>query len=153
MVLMKRKFGLLLFFCILAISLGFIGCEKEPPSELPEAVAKRFYGYISEGGPAALDEAYKMIAERDRLGRHQFTKVIKRYPPDFYVSVVGSTIEGDIATVKTEYRMSSLFGGDYKMRNILTLVLDDGTNSWKVDFTGETHEEDKGHAQTKKVSK
>lgn len=132
-------------FTVLALLLVSVlggGCEKVYPKDDPEAVVKKFYGYIAERGPTALDAAYKMIDERDELKRWQFDLVIRKYASDFNVFVLDHSIDGDKATVNIEYRVVSIFGGDYKITNEVSLNLDSESNAWKVDFTGETHDED-----------
>ena len=124
----------------------FVGCEKEPPAEPPEAVVKSFYRNIAEGGPTALDEAYKLIHEGSRVSKSRFVQVVKKYPEGFYFNVIGSETNGEKALVDIEYRMSSLFGGEYKIKNGVALLLDEKTNTWKVDFTGESHNDDKTRA-------
>lgn len=118
------------------------------PSEGPEVVLERFYGYIAEaklkGGASPAREAFKLIdAEHSQLIVEQFLEVVKKYPPGFQAEVGEAKIAGTQATVAISYKMASSFGGYYTVNEVIPLTLDKKTNSWKVDFTGETDGMDK----------
>ena len=122
---------------------GQTGVSSATPSEGPEVVLKRFYGYIEEaklkGGASPAREAFKLIdAEHSQLIVEQFLEVVKKYPPGFQAEVGEAEINGAQATVAISYKMASSFGGYYTVNEVIPLVLDKKTNSWKVDFTGET---------------
>ncbi len=148
---MTKRSALNFFLLLLAIVAAVTsGCEKASPSEQPDAVLKRFYSYIAEGGPTALEEAHKLIDEKNRLSKARFIQVIKRYPPNFKVKVIGTSVEGEQANVEIEYKMESMFGGDYSVHTSIPLNLDSSSNTWKVDFTGESQEEEHGPSSRKK---
>lgn len=140
------------FFIFVAVGLGISSCggpvEKPLPKEKPEAVAKRFYEYISEagirGGTLTLKEAYKMVSVRDRMSERRFIGVVKKYPPGFKVDIIDTKIrkEERQAVVSIEYKMASMFGAGYTMSDELNLVVDEGSDVWKVDFTGESDAQD-----------
>ena len=114
------------------------------PEEGPEAVTKRFYELISaskiEGGTSPATEAYKMIDTRaSNLNIHQFLEIIKNYPPEFKVNVGTAEVKGGHALVAISFNMPSSFGGGYEVKQVLPLNLDPATNTWRVDFTGDSY--------------
>jgi hypothetical protein len=111
------------------------------PEEGPDAVAARFYEYISEaklsGGSAPVREAFNLIsAESSNLNQSQFVEIIKRYPPGFRVELTGTEINSNKALVMIVYKLPSDFG-EYSVDGEVSLDLDSQTNRWKIDFTGE----------------
>ncbi len=133
---------------LLVISVIAVGCQQERaagiPAEGPEVIVQRFYEYISEakikGGGLPAREAFKLIsADRSRLVVEQFLEVIKKYPPGFSVEVGNVETNGTQAFVDISYKMPSMFGNGYTMNEIVPLNVDTATNTWKVDFTGETY--------------
>ncbi len=128
----------------LAFLLTLAACGAGEPAESPEAVAKRFYDLISaskiEGGSTPASEAYKLTTgPAVNLHPNQFLEIIKNYPPDFKVEVGKAQIKGNQALVAISFKMPSSFGGDYEVKQQLPLVLDAASNTWKVDFTGDTY--------------
>jgi hypothetical protein len=112
--------------------------------ESPEAVAKRFYDLIStskvEGGTTPASEAYKLTTGASaNLNLNQFLEIIKNYPPGFKVTVGAARIKGKQALVAISFKMPSSFGDEYEVKQELPLNLDPATNTWKIDFTGDTH--------------
>jgi hypothetical protein len=141
------------FLFVLCVSL--MGCGQENasrvPAEEPEVIVERFYGYISEakikGGGSPAREAFKLIsAERSHLRVEQFLEVIKKYPPGFRVDVGEVRVNGTQAFVSISYEMPSIFAGGYTMDAKIPLTLDETTNTWTVDFTGETYGMDRDAA-------
>ena len=135
---------------LLCVSLT--GCGQpgsaSTPADGPEVIVERFYAYISEaklrGGGSPAREAFKLIsAERSRLRVEQFLEVIKTYPPGFQAAVGEVKINGAQALAIISYQMPSMFDGGYTMTAEVPLTIDQTTNTWKVDFTGETHGMDK----------
>lgn len=145
MILQRSKsfYSLILFICALAIA----GCGRTGsnlPGDGPETVAKRFYELISaakmEGGTTTASEAYKLVdTKASNLTVHQFLEIIKRYPEKFAVDVGKAEIKGTQALVAISYKMPSSFGGEYTVQEVLPLNVDPATNTWKVDFTGDTY--------------
>ena len=139
----KRFFGSLLI--VLAIALA--GCGRfgsAVPEEGPESVTKRFYDMITaakiEGGTTSASEAYKLVDVKiSNLGVNQFLEIIKGYPPEFKVEVGKAEIKGTQALVDISYKMPSSFGGDYTVKQVVPLNIDSATNTWLIDFTGDTH--------------
>lgn len=128
---------------VLALLLAACGGMGQP-EESPEAVARRFYELISaskvEGGTTPASEAYKLTnAEAANLNLNQFLEIIKNYPPGFKVQVGATQVQGKKALVAISFRMPSSFGGEYEVKQELPLNLDSSTNTWKIDFTGDTH--------------
>lgn len=122
---------------------GQTDVSQATPSEGPEVVLKRFYGYIAEaklkGGASPAREAFKLIdSEHSHLIVEQFLEVVKKYPPGFQAEVGEAEITGTQAMVPISYKMASSFGGYYTVNETIPLTLDIKSNSWKVDFTGET---------------
>lgn len=130
---------------------GFLtGCGEDQaplPEEKAEAVVKKFYEYISEakirGGNLLIREAYKLTSSKDsKLSQPTFIEIIDKYPPGFKVEIIGSAVKGRHADVIIEYKVSSAFGGMVAVRTGIPLNVDEETNTWKIDFTGETDGQD-----------
>lgn len=141
--------GVLFCFFITLLSL-LVGCDQQGanatalPKEGPEVVLERFYGYITEaklkGGGSPARAAFKLISsERSRLVEGQFLEVIRNYPPEFEATVGKAEIKGSQALVRISYKMPSIFDDGYTINEIIPLTIDTATNTWKVDFTGETY--------------
>jgi len=134
-------------FLVLAIAIA--GCSRMEgtnalPEDGPEAVTKRFYELISaaktEGGSTTASEAYKMVDIKvSNLNLNQFLEIIKRYPEKFSVVVGKAEIKGKQALVPISYKLPSSFGGEYTVQEVLPLNIDPATNTWKIDFTGDTY--------------
>lgn len=133
---------------MLALAIAITGCSQVGsnglPDEKPEAVAKRFYELITaskiEGGASPASEAYKMInSETSNLNLSQFLEIIKSYPPKFKVDIGKVEIKGKQALVSISYKMPSSFGDEYTVQEILPLNVDPATNTWKIDFTGDSY--------------
>lgn len=147
MILMrKREFysRILLILAIVVAGCSRLGGTGSLPEDGPEAVTKRFYELISaaklEGGTTTASEAFKMVDTRvSNMNVNQFLEVIKRYPEKFAVEVGKAEIKGTQALVAISYKMPSSFGGEYTVQEILPLNVDPATNTWKVDFTGDTY--------------
>ena len=133
---------------LLVIAVAITGCDRlggaNAPEDEPEVVAKRFYELISaakmEGGTTTASEAYKLVDTKiSNLNVNQFLEIIKRYPEKFAVDVGKAEIKGTQALVPISYKMPSSFGGEYTVQEVLPLNVDPATNTWKVDFTGDTY--------------
>lgn len=141
----KNLYGRILLVIAIAIAgCGRLGGGNDLPEDGPEVVAKRFYELISaakmEGGTTTASEAYKMVDTRiSNLSVNQFLEVIKRYPEKFAVEVGKAEIKGTQALVPISYKLPSSFGGEYTVQEVLPLNIDPGTNTWKIDFTGDTY--------------
>ena len=134
---------------ILTLAISAVGCSSEStglkttPKEKPEVVVEMFYKYISEGGPMALGESFKMInAEKSELTQDRFRVIAGRYPPGFKVDIIGSEINGTHAEVAIEYKTASMFGGEFTSSTSILLDVDETSNTWKIDFTGESDDQD-----------
>lgn len=142
---------------VLAIAVTGCGRDTELPEEGPEAVTKRFYELISaaklEGGSTTASEAFKMVDTKiSNMNVNQFLEVIKRYPEKFGVDVGKVEIKGTQALVAISYKMPSSFGGEYTVHEVLPLNVDSATNTWKIDFTGDTYGMQKDEAIEKSKS-
>ena len=133
---------------LLVLAIAIAGCDRVGtsalPEEGPEAVTKRFYELISaaklEGGTTTASEAYKMVDTKvSNLNVNQFLEVIKRYPEKFAVDVGKAEIKGTQALVAISYKLPSSFGGEYTVQEVLPLNIDPDTNTWKIDFTGDSY--------------
>ena len=132
---------------LLVLAIAIAGCGRDTnalPEDGPETVTKRFYELISaaklEGGTTTASEAYKMVDTRiSNLNVNQFLEVIKRYPEKFAVDVGKVEIKGTQALVSISYKMPSSFGGEYTVQEVLPLNVDPTTNTWRIDFTGDTY--------------
>ena len=132
---------------LIAIAMMMAGCSNQTstlPEKGPEVVAKQFYNYISEakikGGASPAKEAFKLInSEGANLNVHQFLEIIKSYPPGFMVEIGTVKINGTQAVVDITYKMPSSFGGSYDVKGAIPLNLDRASNSWIIDFTGDSY--------------
>ena len=137
-----------IFFNILIAGCGEFGDNRPLPAEKPEAVVKRFYELVSEagirGGTIPIKEAYKMISPQSQMHRSRFIGIIKKYPTGFKVDVVGSKVSKKErrAVVTVEYKMASSFGSGYTVNTDLYLLVDEESDAWKIDFTGESDDQD-----------
>ena len=147
MVLKRKKefYGRILLVLIIAIAgCSRLGGTSALPEDGPEVVTKRFYELISaaklEGGTTTASEAYKLVETKtSNLGLNQFLEIIKRYPEKFAVDVGKAEIKGKQALVAISYKMPSSFGGEYTVQEVLPLNIDPATNTWKIDFTGDSY--------------
>ncbi len=137
---------------VLVVGAGFAAInyghqEKALPEETALSVVGKFYEYISEakirGGNLLINEAYQLTSGKpSRTDRARFLEVVNRYPPGFKVDIVDSQVQGRHANVTVEYKMASAFGGLYTVRTVVPLNVDDETNTWKIDFRGDTDDQD-----------
>ncbi|MBI5682296.1 MAG: hypothetical protein HZC45_03875 [Deltaproteobacteria bacterium] len=143
-----RKISVLIIIAVFI----FTGCSANGNSavkskEKPEEVVKKFYSYIAEGGPTTLHEAYKLVSTKHyKLNEEQFKGIVANYSKDMQVNILNSNIKKDMAVVTIEYTIPSAFGGDFVSRSELHLNLDKTTSTWKIDFTGETYDNQVGQA-------
>lgn len=141
----KKFYSRILFICAIAIAgCSRLGGSDALPEDGPETVAKRFYELISaaktEGGTTTASEAYKLVdTKTSNMNVNQFLEIIKRYPEKFAVNVGKTEIKGTQALVAISYKLPSSFGGEYTVQEVLPLNVDPATNTWKVDFTGDTY--------------
>ncbi len=70
---------------------------------------------------------------------NQFLEIIKSYPPKFKVDIGKAEIKGTQALVAISYKLPSSFGGEYTVNEVLPLNIDPATNTWKIDFTGDSY--------------
>jgi hypothetical protein len=145
------------FASVLILAFILTGCGQSAatqayPEKGPDVVTKQFYEYISEskikGGPSYASKAYKMIdTEASNLELYQFLEIIKKYPPGFMVDVGETEINGAQALVMISYKMPSSFGDGYTVKGTLPLNIDRKTNTWRIDFTGDSYGMDKEAAK------
>lgn len=140
----KEFYGRILLILAIALTGCDMGDTSALPEDGPEVVTKRFYELISaakmEGGTTTASEAYKLVDTRvSNLTVNQFLEIIKRYPEKFAVDVGKAEIKGTQALVHISYKLPSSFGGDYTVQEVLPLNVDPVTNTWKVDFTGDSY--------------
>lgn len=122
--------------------------EKPLPEETAVSVVEKFYEHISEakirGGSLLINEAFKLTGGvQSRTDRALFLGIINRYPPGFKVEIVESKVRGGHAIVTIEYQMPSSFGSIYTVRTDVHLNVDKETNTWKLDFRGDTDDQDR----------
>lgn len=126
------------------------GCgesDKPLPEVKAEDVVKKFYEYISEakirGGHLLIREAYKLTSSKEsRLSQARFIEIINKYPSGFMADVLGAAVKGRHADVTIEYKVASMFGAAHTVRTDIPLNIDEETNTWRIDFTGETDGQD-----------
>ncbi|MCP4326927.1 MAG: hypothetical protein GY791_00610 [Alphaproteobacteria bacterium] len=127
-------------------AINFGNQEKPLPEETAVSVVEKFYEYISEakirGGNLLINEAYKLTSgTQSRTDLALFLGIINRYPSGFKVETVESRVRDRHAIVTIEYEMPSSFGGIYTVRTDVHLNLDEETNTWKLDFRGDTDDQ------------
>lgn len=147
---MKRKVlvGASLFLLTLVIAgvyaYQYRGSFKIKTSESPEEVVLKFYSYVGEGGSSSLSEAYKLISTKHfTLTEDKFKGIVLNYPTNMKVKVVSGKVIKDRAVVTIEYKIASAFGGDFTTTTEINLDLDEKAKSWRIDFTGETYQDEK----------
>lgn len=130
------------------------GCSSEKP--LPEvgaeSVVKKFYEFISEakirGGKLLLHEAYKLTSgNQTRFDKAKFMETLGKYPSGFMVDIVKTEVRDRHAEVTIEYKMASMFGDAYTAGTVIPLNVDEETNTWRIDFKGDTDDQDKATIQ------
>lgn len=139
----------LLGLVLVVVALGSVfglGAEAPPPQQPPEVVVEKFYEYISEskirGGTMLVREAFKLTSgDQSRFGQAKFLEVINRYPAGFNAKIVSTDIQGVHAEVTIAYEMASAFGGSYTVNAVIPLNVDADSNAWKVDFKGDTDDQ------------
>ncbi len=141
-------FAALLIVGASVAAINFGNQEKPLPEQSAPSVVENFYEYISEarirGGSLLITEAYKLTSgDGSRTDRALFLGIINRYPPGFKAEIIESKVRGRHAIVTIEYQMPSSFGGIYTMRNPVHLNVDEDSNSWTIDFRGDTDDQDR----------
>ncbi|MCP4315444.1 MAG: hypothetical protein GY789_05295 [Hyphomicrobiales bacterium] len=142
-----------LFTALLLAGAGFaainFGYQETPlPEETAVSVVERFYEYVSEakirGGNLLINEAYKLTSgDQSRTDQALFLGIVNRYPPGFKAEIIESRVQDKHAIVTIEYKMPSSFGGIYAVRTPVHLNLDQERNTWKLDFRGDTDDQDR----------
>ncbi len=134
-----------------------IGCSLHPqklPTETPEKVVDKFFKLLAEGGPSSLAEARKMVSDKYyNLSEDNFKKWVESYPATAEIKNLQSNIiKGKknemIAQVTLEYSVPSDFGGAFTSKSKMNLILDNKSNTWKIDFLAETLPEDQYKSET-----
>ncbi len=120
--------------------------EMAQPTESAATVVENFYELISEakirGGTSLISEAYKLTdGPQTQTAHAMFLEVVNRYPSGFRVDVVDSVVEGDHAIVTIEYRLPTSFGDVISISTPVHLNVEAETNTWKVDFRGDTDDQ------------
>ncbi len=142
-----------LFTALLLVGAGFAAInfslqEAPPHEETAVVVVEKFFEYISEakirGGSLLINEAYMLTSgDRSRTDRARFMGIVNRYPPGFKAEIVESTVRDRHAIVTIEYQMPSSFGGSYAIRTSVHLNVDEVSNTWKLDFRGDSDNQDR----------
>jgi hypothetical protein len=141
--------GLLTVVLLAGVSFAAInlGSREQPlPDVSAVTVVEKFYEYISEakirGGSLLINEAYKLTdGAQSRTDRALFLGIVNRYPPGFKADVIGSEIKDRHAVITIEYRMPTSFGGVYNVRTRIHLNVDQASNTWKLDFRGDSDDQ------------
>ena len=138
--MLKKLVGLI----IVVLLIGCSSSQQKLPEETPEKVVERFFKLLGEGGPSSLTEARKMVSDRYYLPTEDnFKRWVDQYPSSTEIKNLQSKIVKDkrdekIVQVTLEYSVPSDFGGTYTAKSSVNLILDNKSNSWKIDFTAET---------------
>lgn len=134
----------LVYLSIIVLLIGCSSSQQKLPEETPEKVVEKFFKLLGEGGPSSLAEARKMVSDRYYLPTEEnFKRWVDQYPSSTEIKNLQSKIIKDkrdekIAQVTLEYSVPSDFGGNYTAKSSVNLILDNKSNSWKIDFTAET---------------
>ncbi len=134
----------LVYLSIIVLLIGCSSSKQKLPEETPEKVVERFFKLLGEGGPSSLAEARKMVSDRYYLPTEEnFKRWVDQYPSSTEIKNLQSKIVKDkknekIVQVTLEYTVPSDFGGTYTAKSSVNLILDNKSNSWKIDFTAET---------------
>jgi hypothetical protein len=143
----RSREGMAVFmFAVVVFIAGCAPSAGGPPAEGADVVVKKFYEHISNarimGGTTPLREAYKLISSsKSRLSQARFMEIARKYPPAFNAEVVKTETKGKQAFVTITYKMPSMFG-EYTVNTEIPLSVDETTNTWKIDFTGELDGQD-----------
>ena len=132
---------------IAATVVGVYEQNRPLPDEPAGAVVEKFYERISQakirGGTLLIRDAFKLVdSERSMISEAKFVEVVQKYPSGFQVAVIETQIVERHAEVTIEYELSSMFGDSFTVRNTIPLNVDEATDTWKIDFTGETDTQD-----------
>src|SRR3989304_441106 len=136
----KKLVGLI----IVVLLIGCSSSQQKFPEETPEKVVERFFKLLGEGGPSSLADARKKVTNRLYLPTEEnFKRWVDQYPSSTEIKNLQSKIVKDkknekIVQVTLEYSVPSDFGGTYTPKSSVNLILDNKSNSWKIDFTAET---------------
>ena len=134
----------LVYLSIIVLLIGCSSSKQKLPEETPEKVVERFFKLLGEGGPSSLAEARKMVSDKYYLPTEEnFKRWVDQYPSSTEIKNLQSKIVKDkknekIVQVTLEYTVPSDFGGTYTAKSSVNLILDNKSNSWKIDFTAET---------------
>jgi hypothetical protein len=112
------------------------------PFEDPERVVKDFYSLVSMGGLVSTREAYEYVDKGCAIDEEKFGELIKEYPDGFTIKVLGSKMDALRVLVDIEFLMPSELGEPYTVTSTVPLLIDPLSNSWKIDFTGESEPND-----------
>jgi len=137
----------MLFFMMTACTNGSKTSGK--PQKSPDVVVTEFFKLLADGGRLANQEAQKMIANKyGEIAPDVFRKWTRGYSPESKISVVETlqskekTKDGDLlALVKLKIETPSIFGDPFVSSSSINLILDEETNSWKIDFLAQTIDE------------
>ena len=143
---MTRKLltGIALFVALIiagSYAYQYRGTVKIETAETPEEVVTKFYAFINDRGPMSLGEAYKLLStEFHTVSEDSFKNIVLNYPSDMKVKVSGGKVIDNRAIVPIEYETASAFGGVFTIKTEVNLNIDKKSQSWKIDFTGETYD-------------
>lgn len=141
-------FKKIVYILIIMFLFGCSSSQQTPPEETPEKVVEQFFKLLSEGGPTSLAEARKMISDKYYMpSESSFKKWVENYPSSSEIKNLKSTIiknkrDEVVAQVTLDYTIPSEFGGTLSAKSTMNLILDNKSNTWKIDFTGETMPEE-----------
>ena len=131
-----------------------VGCDRSTkftfPEVPPDKVVVKFFELLGEGGKLTNREALHMVSDRNSgISQDNFRRWTENYSKETKLTIIKTTLpekrssNGDwIAQVELEVNTPSLFGGFFTTSSKINLILDEKTNSWKIDFLAETLEED-----------
>lgn len=144
----------IVYVIVVGVSTLLAGCgdtqaSKQMPATEPQTQVVKFYDYISEagirGGTLPLKEAYKLVSTASNMSQQRFMGIVKNYPTGFKVDIVGVKImeKQRQAVVSISYQLASQFqAAGYVVKTDVPMVVDEESQTWKIDFTGESDDQD-----------
>ncbi len=124
--------------------------KTSTPTDTPEKVIVRFFDLLADGGKLSNREALTMLStaygpinpDSFRRWTEKFTNITKIKVASTKMAKEKNKHDDLVATVNLEVLTPSIFGGDFATTSTINLILDENTNSWKIDFLALSVNED-----------
>lgn len=139
------------FIAALAIS----GCTSKEekvqfPETSPEEVVLRFYELLAAGGKLTTKEAQSMVSTHYmEFDPNDFRKWTRDFNSECKIKIIDTVLPTGpnengmwVAEVNMEVMTPSSFGDYFTTHSKMHLILDRASHEWKIDFMGDTIDED-----------